>query len=301
MIDDSKNKKKKLKALRDDNDLNCDNILETTIKIIKSLSSYKSENLINFINDVNILIDDSEDDVLEKNRKIVLLLAENAKNLRENENSIMYEKCKKMLELGFYPYSFLSTEIKFETEGDIAELVENDLLEIKTELKSVLSEYNEYIDEIFDFYDEKKYRLCILDIINFTSYLTNHFFSFDFTEVYDDGRNNCKFENKEVIELKKNIDIDNFETWILFPCLNNDNLNSKNNNSLIKNEKGKAIKERYKGLNYNRNSILHGYNLDFGTKINCLRWITVLMNTCELIDTYKMYLSYGGNQNETKI
>lgn len=271
MIDDSKNKNKKLKALRDDNDLNCDNILETTIKIIKSLSSYKSENLINFITDVNILIDDSEDDVLEKNRKIVLLLAENAKNFRENENSIMYEKCKKMLELGFYPYSFLSTEIKFETEGDIAELVENDLLGIKTELKSVLSEYNEYIDEIFDFYDEKKYRLCILDIINFTSYLTNHFFSFDFTEAYDDRKKDIKFENKEVKELKKSIDIDNFETWILFPCLNNDNLNSKNNNSLIKNEKGKTIKERYKGLNYNRNSILHGYSLDFGTKINCLR------------------------------
>ena len=299
MIDDSKNKKKKIKALRDDNDLNCDNIFETTIKIIKSLSSYKGENLINSINDVNILIDDSEDDVLEKNRKIVLLLAENAKNFRENENSIMYEKCKKMLELGFYPYSFLSTEIKFETEGDIAELVENDLLEIKTELKSVLSEYNEYIDEIFDFYDEKKYRLCILDIINFTSYLTNHFFSFDFTEAYDDRKKDIKFENKEVKELKKSIDIDNFETWILFPCLNNDNLNSKNNNSLIKNEKGKTIKERYKGLNYNRNSILHGYSLDFGTKINCLRWITVLMNTCDLITIY--ILSNGGNQNETKI
>lgn len=299
MIDDSKNKKKKLKGLRDNNDLNCDNIFETTIKIIKSLSSYKSENLINFINDVNILIDDSEDDVLEKNRKIVLLLAENAKNLRENENSKMYEKCKKMLELGFYPYSFLSTEIKFETEGDIAEIVKNDLLEIRTELKSVLPEYIEYIDEIFDFYDEKKYRLCILDIINFTSYLTNHFFSFDFTEVYDDGRKNCKFKNKEVIELKKNIDIDNFETWILFPYLNNDKINSKQNNSLIKNEKGKTIKERYKGLNYNRNSILHGYNLDLGTKINCLRWITVLMNTCDLITIY--ILSNGGNQNETKI
>ena len=298
MIDDSKNKKKKLKALRNDNDLNCDNILETTIKIIKSLTSYKSENLINFITDVNRLIDDSEDDVLEKNRKIVLLLAENAKNLRENENSKMYEKCKKMLKLGFYPYSFLSTEIKFETEGDVAEIVKNDLLEIRTELKSVLHEHNEYIDEIFRFYDEEKYRLCILDIINFTSYLTNHFFSFDFTEAYDNRRKNSIFENKEVKEFENSIDIDNFETWILFPYLNNDN-NSKNNNSLLKNEKWKTFKERYKGLNYNRNSILHGYSLDLGTKINCLRWITVLMNTCDLITIY--ILSNGGNQNETKI
>lgn len=298
MIDDSKNKRKKLKALRDDNDLNCDNILETTIKIIKSLSSYKNENLINFITDVNRLIDDSEDDVLEKNKKIVLLLAEKAKKLRLYENSIMYKKCKKMLKLGFYPYGFLSTEIKFETEGDIAEIVKNDLLEIRTELKSVLHEHNEYIDEIFRFYDEEKYHICILDIINFTSYLTNHFFSFDFTEAYDNRRKNSIFENKVVKEFENSIDIDNFETWILFPYLNNDN-NSKKNNSLLKNEKWKTFKERYKGLNYNRNSILHGYSLDFGTKINCLRWITVLMNTCDLITIY--ILSNGGNQNETKI
>lgn len=211
---------------------------------------------------------------------------------KEYDNDIMDKKYKLMIINGFYPYSLINSDTPIRNVTQIKRMVIKDLPSIKKELKKVLPDHKYYINEIFRLYNTKKYRLCILDIIQFISCIFHKYFEIDFTEIYD----NSSVRKSNLKKYFTNIEL---TYWIFRVYILDDNVKSKDRkNPVLVNEHNT---NKYVGKEYNRNSILHGYSLDFGTKINCLRWITVLMNTCDLITCYKMSISNGGNQNETKI
>lgn len=211
---------------------------------------------------------------------------------KEYDNDIMDKKYKLMIINGFYPYSLINSGTPIRNVTQIKRMVIKDLPSIKKELKKELSDHKCYINEIFRLYNTKKYRLCILDIIQFISCLFHKYFEIDFTEIYD----NSSVRKSNLKKYFTNIEL---TYWIFRVYILDDNVKSKDRkNPVLVNEHNT---NKYVGKVYNRNSILHGYSLDFGTKINCLRWITVLMNTCDLITCYKMSISNGGDSNETKI
>lgn len=190
---------------------------------------------------------------------------------------------KTMLEylvLGFYPSKTCigKKEINYlldlknykDKEASIAEDIEYSLKIIQPKLISTFPDKETYINEIFKLYHDENYRLCILSLINLTSNIFNEKLEYiDFTEI--------KLVEKKLINL--NIMNKDEKNYIIFaPYINKDNF--KKCNYLRKNFH--KTPDKYKEYPYNRNAILHGYSIDFGTKINCLRWFSVLINAYDI-------------------
>lgn len=184
---------------------------------------------------------------------------------------------------GFYPslYYGKSTILKLTTTKSrknkiyiIKEGVITSLPKCKSKLKNIFPQYTSIINEIYKLYDKKKYRLCILSIINLISIIFNETFEHkDFIEKFD--------INKKLIA--DNIMKEKEKNYLLFaPYINDDEL--VENNKIIQNHKKHP--ENYQNIPYCRNAISHGYSIKFGNNINCLRWFSVLINTLNILEKY---------------
>lgn len=195
---------------------------------------------------------------------------------------IYKEIALKYLRNGFYPYR--NTEIMYEEVLDtnnktkqikiIKEGIRKDIKSHKKELLLIYPEYKREINEIYDLYKQKKYRLCILSLINLISIINNTQFEYiDFVEK-NSVRN--KLLEKQIMKEKET-------NYMLFsPYIEDNTLLYAN--VLIKNCNSSKYKhpEEYLTIPFNRNAILHGYSKRFGNELNCLRWFSVLFNTMEI-------------------
>ena len=184
---------------------------------------------------------------------------------------------------GFYPYrhnqieynSLLDTASREKQTKIIREGLELDVKIKKKELILIYPEHKKYINEIYKLYGQKNYRLCILSLINLISIINNSQFTYmDFTE--KDRIRGKLLENQIMNEKETN--------YILFsPYIEDQTLKSAN--LLTKNYSDTP--EKYLKIPYNRNAIMHGYSANFGKKINCLRWFSVLFNSMEITQKIK--------------
>lgn len=215
--------------------------------------------------------------------------------LKEISFTEIIEQEKKMciifLKNGFYPsfyidYNKLPTVTELNENSDIskeiADLVEISLDKYEYKILDYFKNYKSDIAESFELYKDGKYRLCILSLINNISNIFNEEFeneSFENVKKID----NKLIEYNVLLDRNANIKDDNY---ILFaPYLTAENRNDYN--MLLCSFKGNNPKENYKDISYNRNSITHGYYNNFGTKINCLRWFSLLMHGYDLISYCK--------------
>lgn len=206
--------------------------------------------------------------------------------------------CEKMIASGFYPYSKIGTStclsiIKLKDPNEIEKIlgdnVEYFLKYFENNMINTFNDYSDIIKEIFELYDKKNYRLCILSLINVLSQIFNNSFEYkDFTEVNEVTLRNYRvmnFSNEEYYKFMPYcIKVENKKTSKKY--INTLLVNCQNHN------------EQYKDIPYNRNAILHGYSKNFGNKINCLRWFSVLFNTN---DIFEKSMLKGENDNEIKI
>ena len=204
--------------------------------------------------------------------------------------------CEKMLKNGFYPYSKIDTStcLSVVNENDskkieqiLEESAEYYIKILKSDIIKTFSDYSEYLEELYILYDEKKYRLCILSLINILSQIFNESFEHkDFTEM-----NEIILRNYNLMNLSN----DEYYQFMPYYIENKNELKKKHyrkyRNTLLCN--CKDHNEKYRDIPYNRNAILHGYSKEFGNKINCLRWFSVLLNTN---DIFKENQLKGGNK-----
>lgn len=186
------------------------------------------------------------------------------------------------LKLGFYPsktcigHKEPSYLFEFKNYKDkvsvLSEDVEYYLDVVKPKLINTFKNKEKYIIEIYDLYKSEKYRLCILSLINLTA------------NIYNENLNNIDFTEDEKVRKKlvaKKVMKEDEKNYMIFaPYINNKLF--WNNNTLIKSYR--RYPKKYKKYPYNRNAILHGYSIDFGTKENCLRWFSVLINTYDIFE-----------------
>jgi len=167
----------------------------------------------------------------------------------------------------------------------MSEYVSNDFEYYRNRILETFSKYKTIIYEIFRLYKNKKYRLCVLSQINFLSIIFNEaFHNHDFSDK----------KMKEEIKQSKSYDENKMNYVLYYPYMYDEN-------NLIKSYRNyKDVCERYKKYNYNRNSICHGYNNLFATRINCIRYFSVMMNATDLFNNCDLVIS-GGNKIETKI
>lgn len=199
--------------------------------------------------------------------------------------------CEKMLSNGFYPYKKIGTStcltiVNLDDVNEIEKVLSEDIEFYVGNLKNtIIKNFNNYskeLNEIYELYNNEKYRLCILSLINTLSQIFNNNFE------------HCDFTETDEIMLKNyNImSFSNEEYYQFMPyCIIYDNSNKKRKkyyNTLLCSCRNK--KEEYKKIPYNRNAILHGYSKDFGNKINCLRWFSVLLNANDIFEYNKQEL-----------
>jgi len=200
------------------------------------------------------------------------------------------KSCSIMLENGFYPYYILDMSVCNKINDKnvnklMSEYVSNDFEYYRNRILETFSKYKTIIYEIFRLYKNKKYRLCVLSQINFLSIIFNEaFHNHDFSDK----------KMKEEIKQSKSYDENKMNYVLYYPYMYDEN-------NLIKSYRNyKDVCERYKKYNYNRNSICHGYNNLFATRINCIRYFSVMMNATDLFNNCDLVIS-GGNKIETKI
>ena len=191
----------------------------------------------------------------------------------ENIDDVIKKKCIFLVENGFYTYGRMSCSFDMNIES-ICKMVEDDSLSSKIGIIKILPTYKKEINEIYGLYNQHRYRLCILSIINVISTIFNSNFNYlDFTEI-----------NVNNLKKYKILNSTNQEYFIFIPYMIDVNESNKRNykNKILVNAKD----NKYKDMPYNRNAILHGYYKDFGNKENCLRWFSVLLNSVDLIKIY---------------
>lgn len=203
-----------------------------------------------------------------------------------NIDKIIEETCVIMLENGFYSYRRMGLSIcyirkvssKYKIIDEISSMLEIDIINNKKILKKTFVQYKGRIDEIYRLYNNKKYRLCILAQLNFLSVVFNR--NFD-NKDFADKNLYKKLEELKIID-DVNLNYCQFIPYIIDKDKKRSDINYKN--TLLVSYQNNP--ERYKEIPYNRNAILHGYSKDFGTKLNCLRWFSVMLNTLDLFEIY---------------
>lgn len=187
--------------------------------------------------------------------------------------------CLKLLQHGYYPNRNMSLSItKINTINNskkindfVCQLLREQINTNKKRTISILSNHRQVVTEIFKLYDKKRYRLCILSIINLLSIIYNgNFDNIDFTE--------SRLKDK-LIALNL-LDETKANYYLFAPYLFD-----KNSNKILANFRNNP--EKYKKYPYCRNAILHGYSKRFGNQRNCLRWFSVLFNTVDLIEKFE--------------
>lgn len=179
----------------------------------------------------------------------------------------IYNTCNIMLENGFYPYIDMNTSISFintlKKKSEISEylcsLVEIDMKRLKSKMLKVFTPYKSIINNIYKLYYRNEYRACILMIINLLNILFNDIYKYV-------GLDNDKVKNKLISIGMYNNNQKNF--FELSPYI-------LDNNYILKKDK-----------NYNLFIISMGYNDKYASKINALRYMSVLLNTMDLFDIY---------------
>lgn len=232
--------------------------------------------LITFSNKINEFTQKHSKDIIKGTIKICEIISKiDFEKIDKEIQNTMAE----YLKLGFYPsktcigHKEPSYLLEFKDYKDkvlaLSKDVEYYLEIIKPKLLNTFNNKEKYIIEIYDLYKNEEYRLCILSLINLTANIYNeNLNNIDFTEEYN--------VRKKLID-KKVMDKDEKNYIIFAPYINNKLFYS--NNTLIK-----SYQRKPKKYNYNRNAILHGYSIDFGTKENCLRWFSVLINTYDIFE-----------------
>ena len=216
---------------------------------------------------------------------------------------------KRSLELGFYPSNtfilynteFLDLKSKKEEIEYLCNKIESTLCD------GYLVEVSKYFNKkdilkCYSLYNSKDYESCILNLI----VIINQIFINEFgcsaeaiNQLYDEincntSILNVEFETKYLNRKKAYNDkhkdnlvlkhrLYSFEDcayYIFAPYYN-----YTKDNTLFKtcysNEK------EYRKIPYNRNGIMHGFVDNYGTRENCLRWFSVIINTYELIVLYR--------------
>jgi hypothetical protein len=185
------------------------------------------------------------------------------------------------LKNGFYPGYYINfrnlpdpenLDYNSDISEKIAKEVENNLDSYHHKLLKYFDKYKTEIEESFTLYESHNYRLCILSLINNASIIFNDYFvNIDFGECTEINK---KLKSKQILE-------ENDYNYIIFiPYITNQNRDDYN--MLLASYRYET--EKYKPIPYNRNSIIHGYDKNFGTKINCLRWFTLLFHAYDLIN-----------------
>ena len=196
---------------------------------------------------------------------------------------IFKEIAIRYLSNGFYPYKntcieyeeLLNTKNQTKQIKIIKEGIRIDIKKNKKILLDIYPEHKRIINEIHKLYGQRRYRLCILSMINLISIINNNQFEYiDFTEKYKVRK---KLLEKQIMKEKET-------NYLLFSqYIKDDDL--INANKILKD--CRDTPEEYLKIPYNRNAILHGYSKKFGSEINCLRWFSVLNNTTEISQKLK--------------
>lgn len=186
---------------------------------------------------------------------------------------------KRILLCGFYPARYIRrltiTEIAdARTDKELVSVLSNQIAKnmdyYKKDLIDLFPKYKNIIDEVYDLYKKKKYRLCILSLINICSLIFNK--TFTNTDPFDKKMTPKKLRETNVMKENEN------RYMIFIPIIDNDS------NIIAKSFQDNP--EEYKKYSFNRNAIIHGYSDNYDNELNCLRWFSVLYNTLDIIEEY---------------
>lgn len=194
-------------------------------------------------------------------------------NVRTSFDTTACQTCEIMLENGFYPYGEMPIGVchirniadRQKVVKAISKYIEESIIYHKEYIIKGFPKHSTIIEQIYDLYENKEYRLCILSQINLLNIVFNETFdAIDFAE------------KKELPEKLKELKIlpDKEKYYAQFsPYMKIEK------NAILYNGR----KERYENHLYCRNAIVHGYSDNFGNKENCLRYFSVILNTIGLL------------------
>ena len=257
----------------------------------------------NIIKSINI------DIVIKQNELAIDEMIKTLKPIMDRIKTDSKIVAKKSLELGFYPSNaFNLYNIEFLDLNSEKEKIEYLCDKIESILESgYLIEVSKYFNKkkilkCYELYNSKDYESCILNLI----VIINQIFIEEFNcssesinQLYDEINCNISIFNVELetkyMSRKKAYDdrhkdnllvkhrLYSFEDsayYIFAPYYN-----YARDNTLFKT--CYSNKEEYKKIPYNRNGIIHGFVDDYGSRANCLRWFSVIINTYEMIILYR--------------
>lgn len=145
----------------------------------------------------------------------------------------------------------------------------------------------------YELYKNNNYKLCILLLIQIYNYICNS----NFGKISGEERSKitkklnyviCSLEdNSDGDKLKeetKKIGIGWIDYYLFYPFIC-----SHANNTLMSSDR-----EKYSRYIYNRNAIIHGYNNEFDTEENCLRYFSIILNLYDVMKIYNDFLKIRG-------
>lgn len=149
----------------------------------------------------------------------------------------------------------------------------------------------------YELYKTNNYKLCILLLIQIYNYICNS----NFGKISGEERIEItKKLNYVICSLENNSDVDRLKEetkkfgigWIdyylFYPFIC-----SNANNTLMG-----SNREKYSRYIYNRNAIIHGYNNEFDTEENCLRYFSIILNLYDVMKIYNDFLKKRGDLDE---
>ncbi len=252
------------------------------------------------------------DSIISHNQSIMQGVLESLKPLMEEIRESSKMLAKRSLELGFYPsnnFNLYNSEfIDLKTEKEeinylcvkIEELLDSGYL---TEISNYFKK--KQVLKCHKLYKSKDYESCILNLIVIINQIfidelgcsaeainqlydqincNTSIFDVELETKYLDRRRAYNDKHKDNLIVKHRLySFEDNAYYIFAPYYNyeKDNLLFKTCYS---------NKEEYRKIPYNRNGIIHGFVNNYGTRENCLRWFSVLINTYELIIIYREML-----------
>lgn len=179
----------------------------------------------------------------------------------------IYNTCNIILKQGFYPYLDMNISVAFintlkkksDINKELCFLLESDIKRLKSKMLKVFKNHKNIINNIYKLYYKYEYRACILMIINLLNILYNDIYRYI---GLDDEKVKMRLLDIGMFNNNQKNFIE-FSPYIL------------DNNYILKSDK-----------NYNLFNISRGYSDKYATKINTLRYFSVLLNTMNLFEIY---------------